>query len=170
MRVAPVLARLAAALAAAFAIAAEPTPAPDAPLADPAEEARAQALFEQIRCVVCQHESIADSPAGLAADVRREVRGQIADGRSDDEIRAALVARWGDFVLFRPPFSVGTLLLWLGPALLVLGFLVFALIRARRPVEEVDPLSAAEEAALAQAVETDRLGHDPAAGRPDDGR
>jgi cytochrome c-type biogenesis protein CcmH len=98
------------------------------------------------------------------------VRGQIAEGRSDDEIRAALVARWGDFVLFRPPFSLGTLVLWLGPALLVLGFLVFALIRARRPVEEVDPLSAAEEAALAQAVETDRLGHDPAAGRPDDGR
>ncbi len=170
MRVTPVLARLAAALAAAFAIAAEPTPPPDAPLPDPAQEARAQALFEQIRCVVCQHESISDSPAGLAADVRREVRGQIADGRSDDEIRAALVARWGDFVLFRPPFSLGTLVLWLGPALLVLGFLVFALIRARRPVEEVDPLSAAEEAALAQAVETDRLGHDPAAGRPDDGR
>jgi len=170
VRVAPALARLAAALAAAFAIAAEPTPAPDAPLKDPAQEARAQALFEQIRCVVCQHESIADSPAGLAADVRREVRGQIADGRSDDDIRAALVARWGDFVLFRPPFSLGTLLLWLGPALLVLGFLVFAVIRARRPVEEADPLSAAEEAALAQAVETDRLGHDPAAGRPDDGR
>ena len=170
MRVTPVLARLAAALAAAFAIAAEPTPPPDAALPDPAQEARAQALFEQIRCVVCQHESISDSPAGLAADVRREVRGQIADGRSDDEIRAALVARWGDFVLFRPPFSLGTLVLWLGPALLVLGFLVFALIRARRPVEEVDPLSAAEEAALAQAVETDRLGHDPAAGRPDDGR
>ena len=56
------------------------------------------------------------------------------------------------------------------PALLVLGFLVFAVIRARRPVEEADPLSAAEEAALAQAVETDRLGHDPASGRPDDGR
>jgi cytochrome c-type biogenesis protein CcmH len=115
---------------------AEPAPAPDQPLPDAAQEARAQGLFEDIRCVVCQHESIADSPAGIAADMRRLVRGEVAAGRTDEQIEAGLVRRYGDYVLFRPPFRAGTLLLWLGPFLLVLvaGGVLLATLR-RRPAE-----------------------------------
>jgi cytochrome c-type biogenesis protein CcmH len=131
---------------------AEPAAAPDQPLPDAAQEARAQALFEDIRCVVCQHESIADSPAGIAADMRRLVRGEVAAGRTDEEIEAGLVRRYGDYVLFRPPFRAGTLLLWLGPFLVVLiaGGVLLATLR-RRPAEAA-PLTAAEEAALAERL------------------
>jgi cytochrome c-type biogenesis protein CcmH len=162
--------RALAAVAALTLIAAEPVAAPDAPLSDPAQEARAQALFEEIRCVVCQHESIADSPAGLASDVRREVRGRIAAGATDAEIKAALVDRWGDFVLFRPPFEGGTLLLWLGPLALLLAGGAWALMRSRSRAPETAPLSAAEEKALAKALRADRLRHEAAAETPDDGR
>src|SRR5690606_4394682 len=79
------------------ALAQEPPPAPDRPLPDAAQEARAQALFDRIRCVVCQHEAIADSPAVIAADMRQLVREEIAAGRSDAEIRQDLVRRYGDF-------------------------------------------------------------------------
>lgn len=127
---------------------AEPAAAPDRPLPDPAQEARARALFQDIRCVVCQHESIADSPAGIAADMRRLVRDEVAAGRSDAEIEAGLVRRYGDYVLFRPPFRPGTLMLWLGPFLVVLvaGGVLLTTLR-RRPAEAA-PLTAAEEAAL----------------------
>jgi cytochrome c-type biogenesis protein CcmH len=162
--------RFAAALAALFLIAAEPAPVPDAPLPDAAQEARAQALFEEIRCVVCQHESIADSPAGLAADVRAEVRGRIASGATDDQIRAGLVERWGDFVLFRPPFDLGTLLLWLGPLVLLLAGGALAVLRARKAAVETAPLTPAEEKALAKVLKSDRLRHEAAADTPDDGR
>jgi cytochrome c-type biogenesis protein CcmH len=162
--------RIVAAAVALFLIAAEPLPAPDAPLPDPAQEARAQALIEEIRCVVCQHESIADSPAGLAADVRAEVRGRIAAGATDDQIRAGLVERWGDFVLFRPPFDPGTLLLWLGPLALLLAGAALALLRARKATVEPAPLTPAEETALAKVLKADRLRHEAAADTPDDGR
>jgi len=162
--------RALAGLAALSLIAAEPAAAPDAPLPDPAQEARAQALFEEIRCVVCQHESIADSPAGLAADVRREVRGRIAAGATDDQIRAGLVERWGDFVLFKPPFDAGTLMLWLGPLILLLAGAVWAVARTRKAAVETPPLTPAEEKALAKALKADRLRHDAASGTPDDGR
>lgn len=162
--------RIAAAVAALFLIAAEPLPAPDAPLTDPAQEARAQALFEEIRCVVCQHESIADSPAGLAADVRAEVRGRIAAGATDDQIRAGLVERWGDFVLFRPPFDPGTVLLWLGPLALLLAGGALAVLRARKAAVEPAPLTTAEETALAKVLKADRLRHEAAADTSDDGR
>lgn len=99
----------------------EPPPAPDRPLASVVQERRAQALFDEIRCVVCQHESIADSPAGVASDMRRWVRERIAEGQSDAEIREGLVARYGDYVLFTPPVRIGTLLLWGLPLFLVLG-------------------------------------------------
>ena len=164
------LARLSAAAAALFLIAAEPAPAPDAPLKDPAAEARAQALFEEIRCVVCQHESIADSPAGLAGDVRREVRGWVAEGRTDDQIRAALVERWGDFVLFRPPLGPGTIALWAGPFLLILAGAAFLAVRMRRRFPETAPLTPEEERALAEAVQTATLSPDSAEASPDDGR
>lgn len=164
------LARLIVAASALFLVAAEPAPAPDAPLKDPAAEARAQALFEEIRCVVCQHESIADSPAGLAADVRREVRAWVAEGRSDAWIRGALVERWGDFVLFRPPLGPGTIALWAGPFLLVMAGGVFLALRARRRQAEPAPLTPQEERALAEAVRSATLGPDSAGTSPDDGR
>jgi len=93
----------------------------DEPLADGAQEARAKALFQAIRCVVCQSEPIADSPAEVARDMRRTVREEIASGKSDDEIIALMVSRYGDFILMQPPLKNSTTLLWFGP-LIVLGF------------------------------------------------
>ena len=137
-------------------VAAEPAPAPDRPLADAGQEARAQALFDDIRCVVCQHEAIADSPAGVAADMRRLVREEIAAGRTDTEIRAGLVDRYGDYILFKPPVRMGTWLLWFGPFLLVLIAGAVLALRGRKPVlAEAAPLSADEEKALADRLAAD---------------
>lgn len=129
---------------------AEPPPAPDRPLADPAQEARARALFGDIRCVVCQHESIADSPAGIAADLRGLVREQIAEGKTDAQIRDDLIRRYGDYVLFRPPVRIGTWLLWFGPFALAAGAGVVLVLRSRRRgAGEAAPLTPEEERALA---------------------
>ncbi|MBN8529203.1 MAG: cytochrome c-type biogenesis protein CcmH [Caulobacterales bacterium] len=135
---------------------AEPAAAPDQPLADAGQETRAQALFEGIRCVVCQHEAIADSPAGVAADMRRLVREEIAAGRSDTQIRAGLVERYGDYVLFKPPVRIGTWLLWFGPFLLVTAAGLVLLLRGRKGAPaEAAPLSADEERRLAQRLADD---------------
>lgn len=146
----------------------EPTAAPDAPLADAAQEARARALFQEVRCVVCQHESIADSPAGIAADMRRLVREEVSAGKTDDQVRQDLVRRWGDYILFRPPFRLSTLLLWLGPFVMVLGGAFVLWRRRSRRTEPVAPLSEDEERRLADLLkpETDRP--DPDANRPHD--
>lgn len=130
------LAALALALSAATAFAQVDTPKPPIAL-DAAQEAQYKALLPDLRCLVCQNESLADSTAPLAQDLKYEVRGLVAQGRSDAEIKKYLTDRYGDFVLFRPPFDPRTLLLWLGPALLVLlGLAVLALQlrRARRAV------------------------------------
>lgn len=150
------------------AMAQEPPPAPDRPLPDAAQEARAQALFDRIRCVVCQHEAIADSPAVIAADMRQLVRDQIAAGRSDAEIREDLVRRYGDFVLFQPPVRVGTWLLWFGPVALLAGVLALLLWRSRGRREEAAPLSAEEEARLADIIAEADLRPDPDAKPSDD--
>lgn len=156
------------AVAAVGLVAAEPPPAPDRPLPDAAQEARAQRLFDGIRCVVCQHEAIADSPAVIAADMRNLVRDQIAAGRSDAEIRADLVRRYGDFVLFRPPVRAVTWLLWFGPlALLALAGAVL-LGRARGRRTEPPPLSPEEEARLAEALASGDLRRDADAKPSDD--
>jgi cytochrome c-type biogenesis protein CcmH len=113
--------------------------APDRVLEDPAQEARARALQTALRCVVCQGQSIADSNAPLAADMRNLIREQIAAGRSDDEIKSFLVARYGEFVLMEPPLRGDTLLLWFAPALLVLvggGIIAVTVLRARRRADE----------------------------------
>jgi cytochrome c-type biogenesis protein CcmH len=100
---------------------------------DPATEARLRGLAEELRCLVCQNQTIADSSAPLAVDLRNQIRGQIKDGRSDDQIRDYMVHRYGDFVLYRPPFHANTLLLWVGPfALILAGAIAFAFIVRRR--------------------------------------
>lgn len=154
-------------LASAPAAAQEPPPKPDRPLADAAQEARAQALFDDIRCVVCQHEAIADSPAGIAADMRILVREQIAAGRSDEQVRDDLVRRYGDFVLFTPPLRGGTWLLWFGPlaALLAAGGGLW--LASRRRSAAAEPLSAAEEADLARILADQAVRPDPDA-KPSD--
>ena len=149
---------------------AEPAPAPDQPLASPAQEARAQTLFEEVRCVVCQHESIADSPAGLAADMRRLVREEIASGASDDAVRADLVRRWGDFILFKPPVNPATWLLWFGPAAIVVLIGGLFLLRARRRAVPTAPLSPSEEAELAELLADGAVRPDPDASSPHDRR
>lgn len=150
--------------------AAEPAAAPDRPLANPAQEARAQALFKDIRCVVCQHEAIADSPAGVAGDMRRLVREEIAAGASDQQVRDDLVRRFGDYVLFQPPMRMGTWLLWFGPfAVVVAGAAVLIGMGRRRPAEAA-PLSPEEERRLAQALHNEKLRRDPDASSPHDGR
>ena len=154
-RAAALFAAVLLASAAAPAVA-EPPPAPDRPLTDPTQEARARALFGDIRCVVCQHESIADSPAGIAADLRGLVREQIAAGKTDDEIKADLLRRYGDYVLFQPPLRIGTWLLWFGPFVLAAGAGVVLVLRARRrSAGEAAPLTPEEERALAALTADD---------------
>lgn len=121
---------------------------------DPVAEKRLQKLSEELRCLVCQNQTIADSNAELAQDLRREVRSMIKDGKSDKEIVDFMVTRYGDFVLYRPPVKGITLLLWGGPiALLLLG--LFALQRYLRQratrINEATPLSA-DEASRADAL------------------
>jgi len=145
MRFGPAL----AALAAVFCLAAAADPADR--LADPGQEARARGLFEQIRCVVCQNESIDDSEADLARDLRQTVRGQIATGHSDAEIRRFLVQRYGEFILLRPRFSAANAVAWLAPFLIVLAGAAVLLVRMRRaPAPRGERLTPEEEARLAQ--------------------
>jgi cytochrome c-type biogenesis protein CcmH len=150
------LRRLAARALCALALAAVPfAHAADAvPTAkDPVAQARAVRLSEQLRCLVCQNQTIAESNADLAVDLRRQVNEQIAAGRSDDEIVKYMTDRYGDFVLYKPPLKATTLLLWGGPALLLLvGLAVLVrLVRDRRRAPAPAPLSA-EERARAEAL------------------
>ena len=102
---------------------------------DAAVEQRLKDLAEELRCLVCQNQTIADSNATLALDLRNQIREQIAQGKTDDQIRAYMVERYGDFVLYRPPLKATTVMLWLGPlALLVIGASVFwGVVRKRGP-------------------------------------
>ncbi len=111
----------AAASAAPPAAAAAAGPTDTGILTSPAQRERYHRLAEELRCMVCQNQTLADSSAELAADLRRQVEDQILAGRSDDEIKAWLVQRYGDFVLYRPPIKRSTWLLWLGPFALLLG-------------------------------------------------
>ena len=109
---------LAAMFAGVLCIAAAADPADRLP--DPAQEARARAIFQDVRCLVCQNESIDDSEAELASDLRHVVREQVKAGRSDAQIKRFLTDRYGEFVLMTPAFSWGNLALWGGPFLVVL--------------------------------------------------
>lgn len=145
---------LAVALAAVACMAAASDPSERLP--DPAQEARARDLFKEVRCLVCQNESIDDSEAALAHDLRLLVRDQVKQGRSDAEIRAFLTERYGEFVLLKPPFSAGNAVLWLTPLAVLLagGGLMVALLRRRRtPEAGPEALSAEEEARLKGLLE-----------------
>lgn len=137
---------------------------PDEVLKDPALEARARALGKELRCLVCQNQAIDDSNAELARDLRRIVRERLLAGDSDREVKDYLVARYGDFVLLRPPVQPYTWLLWFGPvAVLLIGAgLILAFFRNRRrsaaPVAELD----AQERARLERL----LAQDGEAGRP----
>jgi cytochrome c-type biogenesis protein CcmH len=99
----------------------------------PELQARYSALTHELRCMQCQNEALADSPVQLAADMRAEVRDLVLAGKSDSEVRAFMVARYGDFILFRPRFNLRTAWLWLAPGvLLLLGALVAARVVQRR--------------------------------------
>lgn len=99
---------------------------------NPEQEQRFQDLTEELRCLVCQNQNLADSDAPLAQDLRKEIHEMLLAGRSDDEIRSFLVDRYGDFVLYRPAIGGNTLLLWLTPALLFLGGGVVVVFAVRR--------------------------------------
>ena len=125
-------------------------------LKDPALEARARHLSQELRCMVCQNQSIDDSEAPLAHDLRVLVRDRLTAGDSDRQVLDYLVARYGEFVLLKPPFALRTLLLWgLPPLALIAGMvgLVAALRRRRSVTTEPAPLSAAEQRRLATLVE-----------------
>lgn len=108
--------------------AAVPAPAIDieSAFADPELQQRYERLTHELRCLVCQNQTIADSNATLAADLRREVRRLLAEGRTDEEVRTFVTGRYGDFVLYRPPLTRRTWLLWTAPALLLLAGLATA--------------------------------------------
>jgi cytochrome c-type biogenesis protein CcmH len=143
------LAAIVLVLAAVFAQAAEAPPA----AADPAVEQRLMDLAEELRCLVCQNQSLADSNADLAVDLRNQVREQIQAGKSDAEIRAWLTQRYGDFVLYRPPVKATTLLLWVGPFVLLVGGVIGLFLALRRRRGRVAPAALTdEERARAEAL------------------
>jgi cytochrome c-type biogenesis protein CcmH len=113
---------------------------------DPGTAKRAVALANELRCLVCQNQTIAESNADLAQDLRRQINEQIAAGRSDREIIDYMVARYGDFVLYRPPFKAATAALWLGPFVLaaIALFVLSKVVRSRRRLAEEPPLGDAE--------------------------
>jgi cytochrome c-type biogenesis protein CcmH len=145
-------------LAVAFVLVAGPAAAvnPDEQLADPALEARAHKLSKELRCVVCQNQSIDDSDATLARDLRIILRERITAGDSDKQAVDYLVARYGSFVQLNPPMRLDTAALWFGPlaVLLVGGIGAVAYMRSRSPVR-AGALTADEEAELAEMLKTD---------------
>ena len=123
---------------------------PDEVMKDPALEARARQLSAQLRCLVCQNESIDESDATLARDIRLLIRERILQGQSNDQVRDFLVSRYGDFILLNPPFKTETIILWLSaPATLLLVALGIYL-SSRRTRTPAPALTADEEAKLAQ--------------------
>ncbi|MCU0931084.1 MAG: cytochrome c-type biogenesis protein CcmH [Serpentinimonas sp.] len=135
---------------------AQPAAAPVAQpiFADAATEERLRNLSKELRCVVCQNEALSDSPADLADSMRQEIRGLIREGKTDQEVIEFLTARYGDFVLFRPPFKPLTYLLWIGPfVFLAFGAVVWYLaLRARRTFRSA-PVSGEQIATAARLLE-----------------
>ena len=131
---------------------------PDEPLADPALEARARALHEELRCLVCQGQSIANSNAALAQDMRAIVRERLAAGESDADVRGFLTDRYGDYVLLDPPVKPETYALWFGPAAVAGAAIAYALLRRARASARgggATPLSAEERRRLDALLDDD---------------
>jgi cytochrome c-type biogenesis protein CcmH len=120
---------------------------------EPALEKRVTAIASELRCLVCQNQTIADSNADLALDLRNTIREQLKKGASEKDVIDFMVARYGDFVLYRPPLKTSTVLLWFGPLLLVAGgaWLLARRLRRKRPAEA--ELSEAERARAARLLE-----------------
>jgi len=116
------------------------------PAEDPQIEQRMRALTEQLRCLVCQNETLADSRADLAEDLRKEIREQMKAGKSDQEIIAFLTQRYGDFVLYKPPVKATTYLLWFGPFVLLFAGtgILYRYLKKRRELIDDQPLTADE--------------------------
>jgi cytochrome c-type biogenesis protein CcmH len=134
----PLLALLLVVAAPLLAIDAEP------PLPNPADQARYVALTRELRCLKCVGETVADTPAMFAVDIRRKVREMVQDGRSDEEIRQYMVDRYGEVILLRPRWSLRNAWLWLAPAVFLLGGAVVAwrIVRQRRTLldDDLDPV------------------------------
>ncbi len=141
-----VLSFLLLAATAAWTLAKEAAPA----AADPALEQKVMTLASELRCLVCQNQTIADSNAPLAEDLRNQVREKMRQGASDSEIVDYMVARYGDFVLYRPPLKLTTALLWFGPLLLLAGGFVVLLRRVlrRRPAQDLQMTESERKRAL----------------------
>jgi len=121
--------------------------------ADPVLEKRVMALAEELRCLVCQNQTLADSNAPLAEDLRNQLREKMREGKSDAEVVDFLVARYGDFVLYRPPFKATTVLLWFGPLLLLAaGFALLLRRLLRRRSMEVAEMTAADRKRAAELL------------------
>ena len=118
-----------------FAFAGEAMPLAE----DPALEARLKAMSQELRCLVCQNSTLADSSAPLAEDLRKEIRAQMRAGKSDKEVVDYLVARYGDFVRYRPPVNNSTALLWFGPFLLLIigGFVLYRVLKKHAGSDEI---------------------------------
>ena len=147
--------------AAAITLAALASPAhavePDEILADPRLEARAREISKGLRCVVCQNQSIDDSNADIARDMRLQVRERLVAGDTDEQVVEFFVTRYGDYVLLNPPFRPQTLGLWIGPPIMVaiVGVIIFMAVRAQQhkaPVGAPDPLSPADRRRLDKLV------------------
>ena len=133
---------------------------------DPQQEARAQEIGRQLRCVVCANQSVADSNAPLAADILNVVRERIAAGDDDDAVVDYVAARYGDFVRLRPPFQANTLVLWLGPLValaLGAGLVVAVLTRGGRLRRQPDPLTTEEQARIDAMLRDGEGGGSPGA-------
>jgi cytochrome c-type biogenesis protein CcmH len=126
---------------------------PQEQLADPALEARARELGQELRCLVCQNQSIDDSNADLARDLRRIVRERLTAGDSNPQVLDFVTARYGDYVLLRPPLRAGTLALWFGPVVLLFTAIALLILRRRRRPAEAPPLSPEENRRLARLMD-----------------
>ena len=127
---------------------------------DPVVERRLMNLSKELRCLVCQNETLADSQAGLAEDLRREIREQIKAGKSDKEIISFLTQRYGQFILYRPQVTPTTYLLWFGPFVSLIGGLLvlFLFIRNHRESVKEQPLSAEDRRRAAELLDSDSRG------------
>jgi len=145
--------RLFALVLLAFATAAAPAKEAGPAAQDPVLEKRVMALAEELRCLVCQNQTLADSNAPLAEDLRSQIRERMREGNSDAQVVDYLVARYGDFVLYRPPLKATTILLWFGPLLLLAaGFAMLLRRLLRRRSMEVAEMTAADRKRAAELL------------------